>query len=154
MNRARGDFTRMAAIASTPPNFPGSRQVHQRDIGSMLVEECDRFLASSGLRHYAHIGTRIDDGRDAHSHQRVIVHHHDFHLFRVTHNVISATRSEEVCLPRHLDAELRPRADLASQIKFAADAFHPFLDADQAVVVLWQPRQHGEDRTQSHRREH
>ena len=52
---------------------PGQAQVHERDVGQELFEELDGLLAAAGLGNHGHIGRGVDDGRNADTHDGVIV---------------------------------------------------------------------------------
>src|ERR1700681_3808948 len=60
-------------------------EVHQSDVRPMLPEQAYRFLCSSRLPGYRHVGLRLNDGGNAEAHNRVIVADEDFNLLFITH---------------------------------------------------------------------
>lgn len=58
----------------------GKFEVHQHDIGRVLGPQPERLFACARLRNGHHVRLGINDGGNADSHQRVIVHDKNFHF--------------------------------------------------------------------------
>src|SRR5215469_938426 len=70
-------------------HLSGEPQVHQRDVGLVLAIETNRFFSTPTLGYYSHVFPRIDDGSNAHTHERMIVDHHHTYFFSRVHRLIS-----------------------------------------------------------------
>src|SRR5216683_2762457 len=60
-------------------------EIHESDVRPMFPEQAYRFLSSSRLPSYRHIGLRLNDGGNAEAHDGVIVANEDFNLLFITH---------------------------------------------------------------------
>jgi hypothetical protein len=61
-------------------------QIHERDVGKMLFEKLHGLFAAAGLGNHGHIGRGVDDGRNADTHDGVIVDNQDFDLCCFLHD--------------------------------------------------------------------
>jgi hypothetical protein len=74
-----------------PLAYSGQAQIHESDVGKILLEQFDRLFAAAGLGNRCHIRRGLDDGRNPDAHDRMIVNDKDpyfagrFHFFELVH---------------------------------------------------------------------
>src|SRR2546421_141494 len=67
------------------PAHSRKTQVHERDVGAVLLENAHCLFPRSGLCTDSHIGLRVNDGRHTQPHDWVVIYHKNGHFLSWSH---------------------------------------------------------------------